>query len=114
LDANRKPQNLLNIGETHKRLLKFIKCVADNLCSVLAVDHGAGLLLYFLGQPISHPDIHDAVKQLTLQLPHLKTMIQVFFASAYAKWQNFVTKFAEDGIIAKMTPKELVGKPEIH
>jgi hypothetical protein len=106
LDANGKPQNLLDKGETHERLLKFIKRIADDPGSALAVDHDAGLPLDFLGQPISRPDVYDAVKQLTPQLPHLKTMIQAFFAGAYAKWQNFVTEFAEDGIIAKMTPEE--------
>jgi hypothetical protein len=104
-DVDGNPENLLDLGPLHTQLLDYIKNIADNPDAALKA-WSEGMPNTFLNRPIKNPEVYRAMMSLAPQLPHLPAMIQAFFRGAHTKWLNFVTEFAENGQLSKMSKED--------
>jgi hypothetical protein len=106
-DADGNPENLLDLGPLHTQLLGYIKKIANDPHAALKT-WSEGMPKTFLNRPIKNPNIYRAMMCLVPQLTHLLAMIQAFFRGTHTKWLNFVTEFAENGELSKMSKEDRV------
>ncbi|THV01335.1 hypothetical protein K435DRAFT_572870, partial [Dendrothele bispora CBS 962.96] len=95
--------NALDLGPLHKKVIQFCERVSDNPSLLLSPNatHESGSLD---GQLWHHPDTFYVVQQLSSSLPHLSGALKAYMLGAAETWKRFSNEFAEDGVIAQLSP----------
>ncbi|THV05863.1 hypothetical protein K435DRAFT_744526 [Dendrothele bispora CBS 962.96] len=102
----RENDNVLKLGELHKRVISFIDKLIDNPNLLIGNDasyeNGS-----FDGQPWERPEAFYAVHRYIPELPHLSGVLVAFLKAARETWLRFTSEYAEDGAISKATPEQI-------
>jgi hypothetical protein len=102
-DANGMPENQLDMGPFHDKLMEYCKRIADDPSILL---DGAQPPTTFTGEAMAQPKVFNAVIKLSSSLPHLPAILGAFFCGAHAKWITFTAEFAQTEQIANLSPAE--------
>jgi hypothetical protein len=102
-DANGMPENQLDMGPFHDKLMEYCKRIADDPSILL---DGAQPPTTFTGEAMAQPEVFDAVIKLSSSLPYLPAILGAFFRGAHAKWITFTAEFAQTEQIANLSPAE--------
>ena len=92
---------MLQLGPLHVKVYDHIQRIIDNP-NLLTKSSTATLH----GNDWHNPDVVAVICQLLQTLPHLKSILVVFFEAALATWKHFTSEFAPGGEIDQATSEE--------
>jgi hypothetical protein len=96
--------NALSQGPFYERVVEFLGSVVVQ--PNLILDNTTSSIATFDGRPWNRSEAIEAVRTLSLKLPHLRHCIVKMFQGARDACPSFMTEFAEDGAIEMATEEE--------